>query len=566
NLILAAPDGKIIVREAESGKIRYTIDDERGEVKLVVYSPDGKSIAICQGKSLRLVRAKNGKTLFEFTSKINPSTIGQSAVFSSDGKKLYSGNFGLSAWNIDEEKELAPIGGSYAAFCNGIAFSPDRKHIALASDSAFRVIDMETGEILFGNQKFIFPSINLFTYSADGTRLFAGSDSVIQMFNGETGDLIYEIDKPGKVSCAAVRTDGKQIAYACEKTLTLCEPVPDGKSESIDMPDKIRTIAYSPDGKSVAVRDDTGLIRLLSSSTRRELFTVKYPSITYSAPLSFSSDGKFLSAGGSGEIGIVNLSLHKVMRTLKTGSQIINNLTFSPDGKTLVSCGDDSVIMLWDTVSWKEKKTLIGHTANVKVVSFSPDGKLLVSGGADKMFRFWDLPEGEYSGSVILSTASYTQSTVTSSNGKVEKTVRNSGIVKDFVVVTPSGLYDGTKEGLGRLHWVVGNEVIPLSEFAENFRTPGLLGQILSKHVAKAPIDATKRLFGKVRSVSGNEIVVSYSGTKTIAQVKERFTVFLDSGESAEIEATFPMMTSMKCRLVNAAQKGAIRPGMPVFR
>jgi WD40 repeat protein len=496
----------------------------------------------------------------------NQSKIGRTAVFSADGKKIFTASFGISAWDLDEEKELGPIGGSYAAFCRGVAFSPDRKRLALAGDSSFRVIDMETGGIDFGSMDFLYPSIFLFTYSNDGSRLFAGSADVIRMYNCATGEVMHEIRKKTAIACAAVQPDGKKIVYAEGKTVTFCEPSPEGTRVVNEMKDPVISIAYSPDGKIVALRDGKGIIHFINTLTKRELFNVKYPGSGYYPTLSFSPDGRILAAGGFREFCIIHVASRRIMRTVKMIPSDLNAIAFSPDGKALAACGNDINIYIWDTVSWKERKRLIGHTSRIQTLAFSPDGKLIISGGADKIFRFWNYPDGDESGGLILSTGTYSSFTVTKVNGKETRTKSESGVTKSFLVITPSGLYDGTKDELERLHWVVGNEVIPLSEFGESFRTTGLLGQILSAHVSKPPVDAAKRLFGKIRLINGNDVVVSYSGTRSIAQVKERFTVFCDNGEQAQLEAVFPMMTSMKCRVVNSAQRKLIRPGMPVFR
>ena len=65
-------------------------------------------------------------------------------------------------------------------------------------------------------------------------------------------------------------------------------------------------------------------------------------------------------------------------------------MSFSPDGKTIVSGSEDNTIKLWN-LEGAELKTLKGHGAVVSSVSFSPDGKTIVSGSYDNTIKLWNL-------------------------------------------------------------------------------------------------------------------------------------------------------------------------------
>ena len=82
-------------------------------------------------------------------------------------------------------------------------------------------------------------------------------------------------------------------------------------------------------------------------------------------------------------------------RTL-TGHEIaVLSVSFSPDGKWIVSGGYDTTLKIWDAASGKEKRTLTGHTKAVMSVSFSPDGKWIVSGSKDHTLKVWDASSGK---------------------------------------------------------------------------------------------------------------------------------------------------------------------------
>ncbi|MCI0463468.1 MAG: hypothetical protein L0Z62_41550, partial [Gemmataceae bacterium] len=65
-------------------------------------------------------------------------------------------------------------------------------------------------------------------------------------------------------------------------------------------------------------------------------------------------------------------------------------LTFSRDGRRLVTGGVDGALKLWDVTTGQEVLTLAGHAVQVTFVGFTPDGSSLISGGADGVAKIWD--------------------------------------------------------------------------------------------------------------------------------------------------------------------------------
>jgi WD40 repeat protein/class 3 adenylate cyclase len=80
--------------------------------------------------------------------------------------------------------------------------------------------------------------------------------------------------------------------------------------------------------------------------------------------------------------------------TLRGHEDSVEDLTYSPDGKTIATASLDKTARLWDAATGQELRRL-SHPAEVAHISFSPDGTRLATGAVDGLVRLWDVVSGQ---------------------------------------------------------------------------------------------------------------------------------------------------------------------------
>lgn len=167
----------------------------------------------------------------------------------------------------------------------------------------------------------------------------------------------------------------------------------------------ITSIAFSPDGETlISGGDET--VRLWSLTGGKAIEIIKKHSANWLesavTSIAVSPQGDYIASGGTDNTVKIwhwkqfiqsNQGKTRTLTGHSQGSwltQGVRAVAFSADGKLLASGGSDKTIKLWDTATWQEMTTLIGHADTITSLTFSPVERTLLS-AAGNTIKLWNL-------------------------------------------------------------------------------------------------------------------------------------------------------------------------------
>jgi WD40 repeat protein/tRNA A-37 threonylcarbamoyl transferase component Bud32 len=374
--------------------------------------------------------------------------------FSPDGKRFGTTSLDGTAkvWDVTTFQELAsarvPVEKDMK-FMPPTAFTPELYRVAAAhtdgtvklwplTDDPAAAVYLRTGTISHA------------TFNADGTHIAASVPvEVVQRgfvygvtgWDTETGRLVLTIKdedgkepgfwKKGAITGVAFSPSGDRVATAhpLEYDANPPEFPPDPAKYTVSAVKvwdaatgkllltlkghtaDVITVAYTADGARIVSASQDGTVRVWNAGDGKPIATYTVvtrppeykarnraewpPSVTpVFALAAFSRDGRrFAGACMDGTVRVWDLAPGKEIATFKAHEKYATALAFTPDGRRVLTGGDDRVVKVWE--DGRLIRAYDGHTAGITAAALAPDGTRLASGDASGVVKLWDADTGQ---------------------------------------------------------------------------------------------------------------------------------------------------------------------------
>ena len=378
-------------------------------ISTLAFSPDGKTLlTTSESGNIRAWDTETGKHRFTITGHIGPmlhpafSETGDTvtSINSPDSNWLWGG-FQHLQWDVTTGK---PLFAHFLELPGAEKIAPDGRTVLVDHrDGTLELWDIHTKRTrspLKGNMKDEFVQ---FALSLDGKVLAGvGKDRIIRVwkskrstwrqlfsrlpwgrsFFGTNPEFTFKVPKKDGFGVLALSPDGKILAHARTLPKTINTTVYLYSTETGEnlrtlkaFTDRIKTLAFSPDGKTIA-GGNREAIHLWDTSTGTQLQMRTLERLAVSGTLVFSADSKILVSTVEGTVLKFPIG---VVRTAG-GGWLTGTMSASGSG----------VIQLWDTRTGELLSSHTGHTEHINTLAFSKDQKTLASASTDGTILLWD--------------------------------------------------------------------------------------------------------------------------------------------------------------------------------
>jgi WD40 repeat protein/serine/threonine protein kinase len=410
--IAALRNNRVTVWSFAAGSAATAWEAETEIPSKIVGSPDGRAVACCVGKEIRI---RNEHGVLQFVLEGHEGQV-RSVAFSGDGHWLVSaGRIGdIRLWDLQAKPVASVVLGEHGGDVINVAFSHHDSLVASVGDSdgSLKLWDSKKRTLVpgFADQLAADPSpIAVAAFSPCEPLMALGlKDGRIAVWNTDKPKVQKFQAHVKNVSTIAFSADGKHLASACSEQYGN-EPVRiwtiKTDQEGTPQPGQEWTFFRGPRPPAAQVQFSSDG-KMLACSGGGTLWVWKIPEHLYVRELSAtgqpvygvacSSDGKWIASTVGDHIELLERRTDKTMLAQQHEKNAFTLcVAFHPRWPLLASGADDHTVKIWDLADNKELATLKGHTTAIQGLAFHPTLRRLAAVAQDHSVRVWNLDDSK---------------------------------------------------------------------------------------------------------------------------------------------------------------------------
>jgi WD40 repeat protein len=386
-----APDGRSVVLETKRGQL------ERWETRFLnplkqLHAPWAMYVRgvhwMNDGQTILGV-ADNGLVHFwdAKTGNLAPSDGYNGRLrfaVTADGSRIVVGDHArrIDVWDVATGRVVQSLDKGHdlgeALLC--LTVSPDRRRV-LAGDygGCIRVFRLDGGEdapLIPEDLNRTAPGFHFLVWAPDGKTVFTGDYKTLRRLKASDGKPVWEC--PAGDGPCALSPDGQHLVTTQKDKIVFLDATT-GKTlatvrvsmtpQQAERNNPLRAIAFAPDGRQLALvvgQNEVAVVDRAGRELRRFPATDRK---NWPARMAFAIQQQ-----------MPDQLCHRV-----------EALTFTPDGKWIVSGAEDTSVKVWEAATGKLVVRFDGHDSTIEQVATAPDGRSVFSASRDGFVGQWEV-------------------------------------------------------------------------------------------------------------------------------------------------------------------------------
>lgn len=242
-------------------------------------------------------------------------------------------------------------------------------------------------------------------------------------------------------------------------------------------PDGLHDGRMTWDGRRFAVSANDGELHVFDSLEGKLLYTIN-PHRSFACSLDFTPDGKYLLTGGNedGLLKVFDVGTQELVRTITAPSDAAYTVRGSADGKYILASTSDGSLRSWSIVTGEAVHTFNESLGYVQELWFSRDGRLMTGIPRDESEVFlWNLSTGQEESRISIDGGRWTALSLDPSGRYLAIATREGGLkIRDLVTSEEIMTAEMGARAQWKMTWSArGRELVVASSSGPNVRVYG---------------------------------------------------------------------------------------------
>jgi len=294
--------------------------------------------------------------------------------------------------NSESNLLIRTLAGHSYSVNRAIITSDGQAVISASADGTVRIWDLRTGRTLRIIEGHLAPINDVVISRNQAIAITASADATIGIWEFSTGTCLRRIKgHESFVNTVDISSDGEILASASADQTVKLWCVSTGKLMRT-LSGHLNYVQYAMfvNKLDLVVSSDADSVRLWNFKTGKLIHRIKFDMDSIGC-IAQTLDENLLLIANQRLLHLWQVQPIEHIKSFDTCRDPIHAVTFTPDGKHILTASSDNSVYNWRLKDWSLVRSFRAHSNTILDIAVTPDNTVGVTASADKTLKSWDL-------------------------------------------------------------------------------------------------------------------------------------------------------------------------------